>query len=319
MPPLRLALSLRQVVAAAHIYNTMRHELPTFPQWQDMEALILSHSVNRIFWRENVPSSTAQYRRSYERTTGVSEMIAQHDEKRAAKVIVARNVEQRGIGPVSLVSAQYHGRFCFAANENIETLGGVEKILNLATEYEMECSLRGLRLLEEANTPLSNRSLIIANHQALDRVSSCSLTRQSQRTHTLPNIQLLHALGTRVSQESYTLNSDYLSFHIRCMLLLKAVYGEFENDIIATHTKLDWGCAELLVVPHWLFLWMEDETRRSDLVERLGQIMGPFIKEEGGAEIAALRQLHSNRGWEVEQVEEKLSRFVEVGYRTVID
>ena len=80
----------------------------------------------------DLPSSTAQYCRSYERTTGVSEMIAQHNDERASKVIVARNVEQRGIGPVSLVSAQYHERFCFAGNENIETLGGVEKILNLA-------------------------------------------------------------------------------------------------------------------------------------------------------------------------------------------
>lgn len=64
-------------IAAVHLYNAVRHEIPGFPEWLDMGALILIHSVERIFWRKELPTDCAQYTKSYERATGVSEMIFQ--------------------------------------------------------------------------------------------------------------------------------------------------------------------------------------------------------------------------------------------------
>jgi len=44
-------------IAVAHLYNAIRHELPEFPRWLDMDALILIHSSQRIFWRDQLRKS----------------------------------------------------------------------------------------------------------------------------------------------------------------------------------------------------------------------------------------------------------------------
>jgi hypothetical protein len=121
------------------------------------------------------------------------------------------------------------------------------------------------------------------------RPADRALTTQFQRTHALTNTQLLDVLCTRVMQESYALNFDYFSFHTRCMLLLKAVYDEFEEEVKEVDGVLDWGCAELPVVPHWLFKWMEDEVKRLGVVERLSKVMKGVVEKEGMREITALR------------------------------
>jgi hypothetical protein len=92
-------------IACAHLYNAVRQELPSFPQWLDMEALIIIHTTQRIFWRDQLPSTTAQYSYSYERATGVSEMLAQR-RRGAAKLIRPRRVEDRGIAPIPGVSME---------------------------------------------------------------------------------------------------------------------------------------------------------------------------------------------------------------------
>jgi hypothetical protein len=51
-------------------------------------------------------------------------------------------------------------------------------------------------------------------------------------------------------QESYALNFHYFSYYTCCMLLLKAVHDEFEKEVKELDGELDWGSAELLVVPH---------------------------------------------------------------------
>jgi hypothetical protein len=90
-------------------------------------------------------------------------------------------------------------------------------------------------------------------------------------------------------QESYTLNFDYFSFHTRCMLLLKAVYEEFEEEVKEECGALDWGSGELPVLPYWLFKWMGEETIKESILERLGRVMKGVVEEEGRKEIEALR------------------------------
>jgi hypothetical protein len=57
-----------------------------------------------IFWRNNLPSNPGQYSRSYERATGVSEMMAQRQASVLGRIIKPKKIEKRGIAPVSLVS-----------------------------------------------------------------------------------------------------------------------------------------------------------------------------------------------------------------------
>ncbi|KAF4621870.1 hypothetical protein G7Y89_g14475 [Cudoniella acicularis] len=143
-------------IAAAHLYNAIRHELPSFPQWLDMEALILIHSTQRIFWRDTLPRNPSQYAISYERATGVSEMINQR--KMHSNTIVPRKIEERGIQPVSVVSKQFWRRFCFAHSRPVRTLPNVEAVLNQAADREILNSLEGLRLLESSSDAGSSSS-----------------------------------------------------------------------------------------------------------------------------------------------------------------
>jgi hypothetical protein len=177
-----------------------------------MEALILIHSNQRIFWRDHLPSDPGQYSRSYERATGVSEMMAQRTASMSRPIIRPRNVEKRGIAPVSIVSEQYHQRFCFAHTRPIDTLPQVEALLNNIADQEIESSLSGLRLLEATNGPSNGKSQSritngesspsIANGEGRSTMSTGAmsiyqpqdqnrapgaLTAQFQRTHALTN------------------------------------------------------------------------------------------------------------------------------------
>lgn len=214
--------------------------------------------------------------------------------------IIPRKIHERGIVPVSILSMQFHERFCYAHRTKIDSLPDIERVLNDASQREIEYSLAGLRLLEDANlspqTAPSNlldetgRTVTIFR-PAAEHLSSRALTTQFQATGTLTNIELLEALCTRLTQEANALNFDYFSFHITCMRMLKAVYEEFEKEILAADAALDWGKGELPVVPYWLFRWMEeDEEKKEDIAERMEKAMEPIIKKEGTAELRALQK-----------------------------
>lgn len=275
-------------IAAAHLYNCIRHSQPSFPQWLDMEALLLIHSPRRIFWRDNLPSNPSQYARSYERATGVSEMLAQRGS--GNNIIRPKNIYERGIAPVSIVSIQFHERFCFANTRPVKTLPDVEKVLNAGAEGEIARSLRGLRLLEDG---------VLSKSEDLDETKA--LTAQFESTGTLTTTQLLSALCTRISQETYTLNFDYFSFHMRCMRLLQAVYTEFKPQVEEKYGELDWGSAELPVVPAYVFGALDDGYGGTDgkmewVVGKLGKSMEGIVREEGRKEILALREFWGGEG-----------------------
>lgn len=289
-------------IASAHLYNAVRQSLPSFLQWLDMEALILIHTRQRIFWRDNLPSNPVQYLRCYERATGVGEMISQRRAGGIMKIMPSK-IHERGIGPIPGVSAEYWERMCFGRKKQIYTLPDVEKVLNSIAENEMQRSLEGLRLLgtgvaqplslPAAEKPLAGQAVesALATHaQVAQSSSNRALTNQFQKTHTLTNVQLLEVLCTRISQESYALNFDYFSLHERCMFLLKAVYEEFKKEIVEKDDELDWGRAELPVLPHWLFEILQDEGIENNVLERLEKVMAPMVSEQGSHEVSRVRE-----------------------------
>jgi hypothetical protein len=289
-------------IAAAHLYNAIRHECPEFPQWLDIEALILIHTRQRIFWRDNLPATPVQYIRCYERATGVGEMIAQR-RSGSMGIIKPSNVCERGIGPIPGVSMEFWERMCFARKTQMYTLPDVEKVLNLIAENEMQHSLEGLRLLATsspqtfsfpaAKEPLEELAMerfLKTRATVAQNSSNKALANQFQETHALTNIQLLDVLCTRISQESYALNFDYFALHERCMLLLKAAYEEFKKEIVQKDDELHWESGEMPVVPHWLFEMLQDESIRGNVVERLENVMAPMVREQGSHEVLQVRE-----------------------------
>jgi len=285
------------VIAVAHLYNALRHEMNDFPQWMDMEALMLIHTTQRIFWRDVPPSEARQYSLAYERATGVSEFSSNGNGMR-----VPKKMEQRGLAQASIVSWQYHNRFCFAHDKPIRTLPEIEKILNSTADDEVEKVLKGIQLLgpvmPESSASESATDLLHGTKFDLPLVqySDRSLTAQFQKTHALTNIQLLQALCTRTAQESYTLNFDYFSFHMRCLDLLKDIYHEFEEEVDELNgVKLECEYGELPVAPRWIFQMMEDEEKRKDVVARLATVVEEVVREEGSKEVITLKQFLDSR------------------------
>ncbi|RDW69980.1 hypothetical protein BP5796_08377 [Coleophoma crateriformis] len=297
-------------IGAAHLYNAIRHELPDFPYWMDMEALMLMHGSQRIFRRDQPPSNCGQYTRSYDRTTGISDMIEQRMAKNmSGRIIQPKKVEDRGLISASIVCSMYLGRFDFVYEGRApkKTLPDIERLLNEMANDEMEDMAEGLRLLG------SNKSLLLgasttaaieagssANdatvHQALKQKAfkDETLVHQYQNTGRLTMIQLLNTLCTRVARESYTLNFNYFSFQERCLLLLKAVSEEFASEIKTFpdfEEGLFWDRGELPCVPYFLFRLMEDNSKKSNIVERLGKVMKNVVEEEGDWEVAAVKKL----------------------------
>jgi hypothetical protein len=233
-------------------------------------------------------------------------MIAQR-KSGGVMTIMPKGVKERGIAPIPGVSAEYWERMCFAHKERVHTLPDVEKVLNSIAENEMQHSLAGLRLLgsstsqvlslpaaEAPLTPLAQARAFENRVPVAQSSSNRALTNQFERTHTLTNVQLLHVLVTRISQESYALNFDYFSLHERCMLLLKAVYEEFKKEVVERDDELDWGRAELPVLPHWLFEMLQDDKVKGGTLSRLEKAMEPFVKEEGDHEVLRVREFF---GW----------------------
>jgi hypothetical protein len=166
------------------------------------------------------------------------------------------------------------------------TLPNLELVLNEVAEREIQYSISGLRLIMDASYYRNYQSREITNYPS----DSERLTAQFQGTHAITNVQLRDALCKRISQESYTLNFDYFSFHSRCMLLLKAVYEEFKYEIKRVGREIDWGSAELPIVPCEFFLMMEDEGKRCGVVERLRRVMEPTFIGEGSRELFELKK-----------------------------
>ena len=74
------------------------------------------------------------------------------------------------------------------------------------------------------------------------------------------------------------------------MLLLKAVYEEFKKEIIERDDELDWGRAELPILPHWLFEMLQDDKMKGDVLLRLEKTMEPIVKEQGSHEVLRVRE-----------------------------
>jgi len=77
---------------------------------------------------------------------------------------------------------------------------------------------------------------------------------------------------------------------MRCTLLLKGVYEEFESEIKELDDELHWGRGELPVALHWIFAIMEDEGKRASVIKRLGKATKEVVREEGSREIFAVRE-----------------------------
>lgn len=290
------------IIASTHLYNAIRQEILSFPIWEDMEALVLIHGQKRVF-KDGIPKLPAEYSKSYDRSIGISAMIAQSRQHKATGSSEAIAAPECGLTPVSVVSWLYHSRYCYA-RKTLEyhppTLPDVEKVLNYIAQNEMQLQLEGLRQLALPSTEVdTNKMRAIADRQQMSSSVNSSLTKQFQKSRALTSIQLLDALWARTSQETETLAFDYFSMHKRCTRLLRLVNKEFKEEIERMNDgEVEEDDGMLPVVSYFVFKMMEEEERRDEIVERVARVMKTLVEEEGSEEIREVRTtimgLHSN-------------------------
>jgi hypothetical protein len=102
-------------------------------------------------------------------------------------------------------------------------------VLNEVAEGEIQSSISGLRLIMDANYPKNDQSRAITNYPS----------EPERLTAQLPRV--LHS------------QLPLLLISFTLYVLLKAVYDEFKLEIKRAGREIDWGHAELPIVPHYIF------------------------------------------------------------------
>jgi hypothetical protein len=108
--------------------------------------------------------------------------------------------------------------------------------------------------------------------------------------NVLTPVQVLDTLAFAIEEESAYLSFDYFSLHMRCTRLLRALYVEFQEEILALAGPLDEGIGELTLLVRWILVWMVRE-RQGRLEGSKGRVMRGMVEGEGNVEIEAVRTL----------------------------
>lgn len=286
-------------VGAAHLYVAVRHELPNFPFWKDMEVLIAMHGVKHMFIGD-YPSSPADYYKRYELATGVSvSNFARDNVPRSNSKLAASKQGPRGLQPTSKVSQVFHQRYCFANDHSVLTLENVETLLNESVQNQPQLADLGhLVSLASVSSPSPTSDILErARADTIDILSHSQplIRRQFDKSHALTPIQTLDILSSSIEHESVLLAFNYFSMHARCTRLLRALYEEFESNIIAMVGSIDEKEGELPLLVRYVFMMIQGESEGlvemgwPRAVERVGKVMRGFVEGEGDKETLAIR------------------------------
>jgi hypothetical protein len=287
--------------ACVHLYNAIKHELPDFPSWKDMDAVVAMNGSEYTYFGR-APTNPTDYLKRWELAAGCApSKFARTNGASTDQKLYLHKGGPRGLLQTPKVSQVFHERYCFSADEPVLTLSNVEALLNESAQNQNDPQINDLQRLIGALSPSSCVSTTVAMRQkadASDLLLSRNypfLQRQFQKTHALTPLQVLDTLGSSIEHESVFLKYNYFSMHERCTRLLRALYAEFEAECPEPIVERD---AELPLLVRYIFMFMVAEEQgaawknRKDerVVERVGRIVRKVVEEEGDMEIAAVRE-----------------------------
>jgi hypothetical protein len=208
----------------------------------------------------------------------------------------------------------YHERYIGTRNQDLRssefTLGAIEKLLLESVgvskpDASQQTSVHGLA--EESQATLMGGDFDIKTQKQGSKDKG--LAKKFVKYHRLTTLQLLKALESCIVQESFALNVDYFSLHMRSFGLLRTL----AKDLDATFIKY-FGPAyieresELPFLVGYIFQVVAGSSKAADfLMPKLGaeekgsrilidasKVIADFIEREGHVEVDKVKKICKN-------------------------
>jgi len=273
-----LATAWGSILYVAHLYHACRDHL-TIP-WPDMELVMQIHTPEQIF-AGRVPQNPTQSLNSMSLMLGTSPVsFARHGANRRPGLKHSRK-GPKGLKENTPLTEVLRRRYFEGGDLSLtlETVEGLlkDKKIQLPT-FEQEQS--------EGQAPERGQSVV---------------QKQWAKSHKLTVLQLLEALRYAMIAERYALRFDYISFHLRCLDLLRAIRQEldakfrqyFTDDYIENETQLPFLVGYIFMVAsstHKMEEVIHAETE-SLMVLRAAGVLDKFIEDKSILECKKLLAL----------------------------
>jgi hypothetical protein len=208
-------------MAAAHIYNAVKSEIPDRLPWQDMETFISIHQAKHIFVGER-PREPKEYWRRFELATGASAATfsAINTHTRNGSFEATRSTKgMRQIKPRAIASSYFYDRFCLDSGNSALTLASIEVLSHKIINNNERTTDTGLgNALNQVIKDEYSKTSALAN-------------RQYQGSQVLSPLQILDMLCRTIYAERSHLAFNYVGLHQRSTQVLKQMYEEFKEEV----------------------------------------------------------------------------------------
>ncbi|KAL4903046.1 hypothetical protein BDW74DRAFT_180336 [Aspergillus multicolor] len=198
------------IMHAAHLYNSVCHEVDLPRRWKDMEVLLSWH--NEIFIRGRACRTDAILRR-FKLSTGVSVAAYSRNRRQTGCVPEAKG-GRRGLKPISNVLRMFFERHCEGSRKTGFSADELDKIIHDGVwEHDAQED-------DSAEGGIPNMTRSGKNSAAQKRWTA---------TQRLSPTETLQALRNTMDSELPELSFDYLLMHQMCWIALGTLRREVDS------------------------------------------------------------------------------------------
>lgn len=264
-------------ISCIHLYNALRQEsrkdLDEYPEWKDMEFLIIMQSVDRLFNQSDKPSSSNDYVVSFE------------------KKIRKRGPSALGLQHISVIAKHFHSKFCTLSDCDHHGFSADFALFIIAASNdkwdELLPMLKNIFPGNRLSPPPSDVVPSNFYNCVEDLNNRMKMDFLSKKLRKWGGVELLRIVTRLVEKEALFLYFDWHGIHVTCMHLLKNLYEEFRSEIggAASGISLIPKPSDMDKVAHFLLkrLGKSDEIRK-DTVKRMRKVFDRRIRKMGKTE-----------------------------------
>ncbi|TVY20665.1 hypothetical protein LARI1_G001186 [Lachnellula arida] len=286
-----------------HLYNACLAERLLDNPWMDMEAVIITHTAKRIFVGDR-PHTPQEYLKRFMLVMGYSAStfstnFQPNPRPNASKKGPRQMLRDSVIAEIYAV--RYLPHLQIRGHPNAQnsgfTLTAIEKLLGAATAPSTD----------EDNT--NNEAGMLGGAfktMSMQNRPKKSLLPKFAKSHRLTTLQLLMALESSMTNESFDFNVNYFSLHMRCFRLLRTIVAEmdpvfikyFGPQYLEKESQLPFLVGYIFQAVSTsskagdvYFPKIKSDEKGSKMLIQVSQIVARFIESEGEVEIEKVKKV----------------------------
>ncbi|KAF7861707.1 uncharacterized protein EAF02_010661 [Botrytis sinoallii] len=250
-------------ISCIHLYNALRQEsrkdLDEYPEWKDMEFLILIQSVDQLFNQRDEPSNSNDYVVSFE-----------------------KKIQKRrptALKHISGLAKYFHRTYCNLRDCDHHGYSADSKSLFIAMHSdkldELLPSLKTIFPGNQLSPPPSDEEPSNFSNCIEDLNDRMELEFLAKEPSKWKKVEFLRAMTRLMEKESLFLYFDWHGVHVACVHLLKKLHEEFRSEIdgAASGISLFPKPSDSVKVAHFLLKRLgKSEEVRKDTVQRMRKV-----------------------------------------------